>query len=112
VDLKYHTRHQLHPNRVQYFFVTSFLPPDYSKNLTACPTLAGYYGTVNHSHFCMVTLDGDAEILSAVRVDMSTWTRLSVSTVFYDGEQSPGSPWVDSVPSAELWFCPPETAAP
>ena len=37
-------------------------------------------------------LDGDARIESCGRVDLTNWTRLPVSTVFYEGQTSPGSP--------------------
>ena len=45
-------------------------------------------------------LDGDARIESCHRVNLKNWRRLQVSTVFYDGQISPGSP--RSVPGNSL----------
>ena len=71
------TTHLLRPNREQYFFVTC----DQGSNTA----IRGR--TVARS-----ILDGDARIESCRRVDLTNWDRLPVSTVFYDGESSPGSP--------------------
>ena len=71
------TTHRLWPNRRQYFFVT-------------CDQ-GGRYGDPR-PYSCSVFLDGDARIESCRRVDLSHWDRLPVSTLFYDGQSSPGSP--------------------
>jgi hypothetical protein len=76
----YESSHQLLPGRKQYFFMTSYL------------------GTIENGRRLnsTVLLDGDARILSARKVDLSSWKGVEVSTVFYDGERSPGSPPVDA----------------
>ncbi|OAI40239.1 hypothetical protein AYO40_05010 [Planctomycetaceae bacterium SCGC AG-212-D15] len=89
VDLIYRTSHQLHSNQIQYFFVSSMAPS------TNWPV-----PKVRH-HLCKITLEGDAQIVSALRLDLSHWTKLTTSTVFVTGECTPGSPWVCDDPSGE-----------
>ncbi len=71
------TTHVLQPNREQFFFVTC---------------LQGWEFGDPRPYNCSAYLDGDAEITSCRRVDLKHWDRLPVSTVFYDGEDSAGSP--------------------
>lgn len=71
------TVHLLKPNREQYFFVTCEQGSEYGDPRPYC---------------CTVRLNGDARIESCSRVDLSRWDRLPVSTVFYDGQSSPGAP--------------------
>jgi hypothetical protein len=74
----YRSEHRLFPNRRQFFFFTSYQG-----------RLMGPY-----SYDSTVEVHGDAHIVSARRADLSNWRDLEVSTVFYDGERSPGSPVV------------------
>jgi hypothetical protein len=74
----YQSDHRLHPNRKQFFFFTSYLG--------AREGSAEYDTTV--------VLERDARIVSARRSDLAGWKGLEASTVFYDGERTPGSPIV------------------
>ena len=69
--------HSLIPQREQFFFVTC-LP-------------AGMDGDPR-PYSCTVTIDGDAKIESARRVDLAHWNRLPTSTLFYQGQICAGSP--------------------
>ncbi len=71
------TTHVLRANREQYFFVT-------------CDQ--GLENGDPRPFSCSVAMQGDARIESCRRVDMTDWDRLPASTVFCDGESSPGSP--------------------
>jgi hypothetical protein len=73
----YRTRHWLHPNRTQYFFVSCCQGQPYGDNRP--------YG-------CTVWVEGDAELVASLRVDLSHWDRLALSTVFTDDDRHPGSP--------------------
>ena len=73
------TRHRLHPDREQCFFVT------------CQPGTA--FGDVR-PFVCTAVLYGDARFLSCTRVDLSEWRRLPASTVFVPGECDPGNPVV------------------
>jgi MFS family permease len=73
----YLTRHRLRPVPVQYFFV-------------ACLQGAAYDDA--RTYVCTITVDPDARFVAAARLDLSTWKRPLVSTLFYRGERSPGSP--------------------
>jgi hypothetical protein len=78
VGWTYESEHRLQPGRRQFFFFSSFegrLVEPYE------------YATT-------VKVDGDARIVSVRRADLSNWKDVQVSTVFYDGEHSPGSPVV------------------
>ena len=74
----YESEHRLFPNRRQFFFFSAYQG-----------RLVGPY-----QYKSIVDVHGDARILSARRADLSNWHNLEVSTVFYDGERSPGSPIV------------------
>jgi hypothetical protein len=82
------TTHRLNPGREQFFFVTC---------------LQGSEIGDPRPYSCFVTLDGDAHIVSASRVDLKHWQRLQVSTVFYEGQTSPGSPRVAAESSVMRW---------
>lgn len=71
------TTHLLRPDREQYFFIT-------------CDQGAAVGDPRPYS--CSIYLDGDARIESCRRVDLANWKRLPVSTLFFDGQNSPGSP--------------------
>ncbi|HEX3997602.1 MAG TPA: FG-GAP-like repeat-containing protein [Pirellulales bacterium] len=71
------TAHRLRQNREQFFFVT-------------CEQGERFGDPRPYS--CSAFLTGDAKIESCRRVDLKHWSRLPVSTVFYDGQNSPGSP--------------------
>jgi hypothetical protein len=87
----YETNHNLLPGRKQYFFTTSYL------------------GAIERavSFDTTILIDGDARIVSARRVDLSNWKDIEVSTVFYDGERSPGSPRVDGISNRTIYAAPP-----
>lgn len=72
------TQHRLHPDREQYFFVS-------------CIDMARY-GMFASGYVCEVSVGQEAEIVSSTKVDLSCWRQLPLSTVFYQGERSPGSP--------------------
>ncbi|HKD35178.1 MAG TPA: hypothetical protein VKB78_00215, partial [Pirellulales bacterium] len=82
------TTHRLHPNREQFFFVTCFQGAQFGDP---------------RPYSCSVTLDGDARIVSCDRIDLKNWQRLLVSTVFFDGERTPGSPRVTGENSLMRW---------
>jgi len=86
----YESEHRLFPNRRQYFFFTA------------------YQGRlVNHYLYeSTVEVHGDARIISAKRADLTNWRDLEVSTVFYDGERSPGSPVVGHPSEISLYALP------
>jgi hypothetical protein len=71
------TEHRLHPDRLQHFFVTC---------------LQGARFGDPRPYVCKATLAGDATFLSCTQVDLATWKGLPVSTVFCEGEHTPGSP--------------------
>jgi FG-GAP-like repeat len=71
------TTHLLTPSREQYFFVSCLQGSQYGDP---------------RPYNCSVFLGGDARIESCQRVDLTHWDRLQVSTLFYDGQDSPGSP--------------------
>ncbi|HEX4000947.1 MAG TPA: VCBS repeat-containing protein, partial [Pirellulales bacterium] len=71
------TFHTLIPNREQSFFVSCL----------ACTKLGD-----PRPQLCSVAIDGDAKILRCTRVDLKDWSHTQVSTLFYDGQRSPGSP--------------------
>jgi hypothetical protein len=87
----YESTHNLLPGRKQFFFTTSYLGLS-----------AGAKSLEN-----TILLDGDARILSAKKVDLSNWKDIEVSTVFYDGERSPGSPSVDGYSNRTIYALPP-----
>jgi len=76
----YVTRHKLHPLRTQYFFVT---------------LLQGMAYGDGRPYSCTVTLGRGARIVKSQRMDLSAWGRPLFSSVFYEGEESPGSPRLD-----------------
>lgn len=80
------TRHTLLPGREQHFFVSCLQ--------------GGRFGDPR-AYSCTVTLEGDAEIVSAVRVDFSAWDDLPVSTVFTSDDRSAGSPRTEGF--STLW---------
>lgn len=71
------TTHVLRPNREQYFFVTCDQGEEYGDP---------------RPYSCSVTVEGESRIESCQRIDLSGWKRLPVSTVFCEGDSSPGSP--------------------
>jgi hypothetical protein len=78
------TRHPLHPNREQYFFVTC--------------NAGTAFGDVR-PFICTAILNGDARFLSCTRVDLTDWRRLPLSTLFVPGECDPGNPVGDGAPA-------------
>lgn len=86
----YESNHQLLPDRKQFFFVTS------------------YFGANIHASSLqtLILLEGDARIVSARKVDLTNWKHLEVSTVFYDGERSPGSPSISLVSNRTIYAHP------
>lgn len=86
------TRHQLHANRIQFFFVS-------------CQQ-GGFHGFESRPHLCTVYLDGETEILSSSRMDISNWKKPPLSTVFFDGDCSPGSPRVGSPSTTTIYRVP------
>jgi hypothetical protein len=86
----YETEHRLFPNRSQFFFFSA------------------YQGRLVGSYQYKSTVDvhGDARIISARRADLSSWRDLEVSTVFYDGERSPGSPVVGHPSEVTIYALP------
>ncbi len=86
----YESEHRLFPNRRQYFFFSA------------------YQGRlVNHYLYeSTVEVHGDSRIISAKRADLTNWRDLEVSTVFYDGERSPGSPVVGHPSEISLYGLP------
>ena len=78
------TRHPLHPNREQYFFVT-------------CDAGTAF-GDVR-PFVCTALLDGDARFLSCTHVALTEWRRLPLSTLFVPGEYNPGNPAGDGRPA-------------
>lgn len=75
------TRHKLAPNREQSFFVSCLHG---SRLGDPCP------------HICNIAIDGDAQITRSIRVPMADWNHPQIATLFYDGQNSPGSPAGDS----------------
>ena len=71
------TRHPLHAGKTQYFFVSC---------------LQGSRHGDPRPYACHVSIDGDAAIESCTLVNLAGWNRLQVSTLYCDGECSPGSP--------------------
>jgi hypothetical protein len=88
----YESSHKLFANRKQYFFMTSYL--------------GAIGGSLSFDN--TIVLDGDARIVSARKVDLSNWKGLEVSTVFYDGEHSPGSPSINAVSNRAIYGTPPQ----
>lgn len=86
----YESEHRLFPNRRQFFFFSAYQG-----------RLVGPY-----EYKSSVEVHGDARILSAKRADLSNWRDLEVSTVFYDGERSPGSPVVGHPSEITLYALP------
>jgi hypothetical protein len=86
----YRTLHRLHPNQTQYFFVS------------CCQ--GGAYGDTR-PYACGVWVEGDAELVASLRVDLSHWDRPALSTVFTDDDRRPGSPRVPR-PSTESYGAP------
>ena len=86
----YQSEHRLYPKRRQFFFFSA------------------YQGRlVNGYHYnATVEVHGDAQIISARRADLTNWRDLEVSTVFYDGEHSPGSPVVGHPSERTLYALP------
>jgi hypothetical protein len=81
------TRHKLHPGRLQYFAVSCIHP-----------TKSGD----NRAYTCTVILNPGSNIVSSRKLDLSEWKRLPFSTVFYDGDRSPGSPALAPMGSANF----------
>jgi hypothetical protein len=81
------TRHQLHPSRRQYFAVSCLHASEYGDT---------------RPYACTVTLAPGSRIVACRKLDLSAWDRLPFSTVFYQGERSPGSPPVGRYPSLEI----------
>ena len=86
----YQSEHRLFPNRRQFFFFSAYQG-----------RLVGPY-----QYKSTVKVNGDARILSVRRTDLSSWRDLEVSTVFYDGEHSPGSPVVGHPSEVTLYALP------
>ncbi len=86
------TRHQLHPDREQFFFVTCFQEARHGDPRPLA---------------CTVRLEGDARVLGCVRLDLSAWRDGPMSTVFYPGQRAPGNPRVGG-PSSRTWYALPE----
>ncbi len=82
------TLHRLEPGRDQFFFVS-------------CMQAAEFGDPRPYS--CSVFLNGDARIESCVRVDLNNWRGLQISTLFYDGQNSPGSPRAPDNNSVMRW---------
>lgn len=72
------TRHKLTPGQVQHFCVSCQQRADDDPR----------------SYACTVTLEGGAEIKTVTEFDLGGWKMLSFSTIYHDGERTPGSPWV------------------
>jgi hypothetical protein len=86
----YESEHRLFPNRRQFFFFSAYQG-----------RLVGPY------HYrSTVKVEGDARIVSARRADLSNWRDLEVSTVFYDGERTPGSPVVGHASEVTIYALP------
>jgi hypothetical protein len=86
----YESEHPLYPNRHQFFF--------FSSNQGRLLGRYWYNSTVQ--------VHGDAHIVSARRADLSGWRDLEVSTVFYDGERTPGSPVVGHPSEVTIYSLP------
>jgi hypothetical protein len=85
------TQHELHPGREQYFFVTCFQG---ARHGDPRPLI------------CTVLLDGDAQFLDCVRLDLSDWKHGAMSTIFYPGQRTPGNPRVHSASSLTSYRLP------
>ena len=83
------TRHKLIPNREQSFFVSCLQG---SRLGDPCP------------HLCTVAIEGDARIQRSTRVAMNDWSHPQLCTLFYDRQQSPGSPNGDSKSTEWLYI--------
>jgi hypothetical protein len=73
------TRHRLHPNKKQLFFVSC---------------LRSASGGDTRSYSLQVNLGGDARLVAARQIDLADWKRLPVSTVFLPGEPPGTTPFV------------------
>lgn len=71
------TRHRLHPDRLQYFAVSCLQ----ARNPADIRPYA-----------CTVVLPPGSRIYGCRKLDLSSWNKLPFSTVFFDQEDSPGSP--------------------
>ncbi len=86
----YESEHRLFPNRRQFFFFSAYQG-----------RLVGPY-----QYKSTVEVHGDARIISARRADLTKWSDLEVSTVFYDGERTPGSPVVGHPSEVTIYALP------
>ena len=90
VGWTYESEHRLHPGRRQFFFFTSY------EGRRVEP----------FKQTSSVTVQGDARIISVRCADLTNWRGLPVSTVFYDGEHSPGSPVVGHPSEISIYSLP------
>jgi hypothetical protein len=90
--LAYYTRHQLQPNREQFFFV----------NLVGGTQLGD-----DRPYAYMVTVRGGAQIVSSTRVNLSSWSLgLPLSFVFNDNDDHAGSSFVGRERPVTEFFIP------
>jgi hypothetical protein len=82
------TRHTLVSNRTQSFFVSC----------VRCARLGD-----PRPQLCAVAIDGAARITDSTRVAMTDWDHPQISTLFYEGQNSPGSPAVDQSPTDRVF---------
>jgi hypothetical protein len=78
------TRHKLHPGRLQYFCVSCLQAADAGDPRT---------------YACTVALGDGAYFVASKQFALTGWKYLPLSTVYVDGERTPGSPSVGRPPA-------------